>query len=524
MTETRTAARIRIPGHATPEGTAALARRFASVLPHGHAPLGGGGLTVSRIGFGSYRVDDATPDHRQALVAALAAGCNLIDTSTNYTDGGSERLIGRVLAERCASDPAARASLVIVSKIGYVQGRNLEAAIERERAGRPFPDMVRYMDGCWHCIHPEFLRDQLERSLDRLGLATLDVCLLHNPEYFLADARHRGGPGRDAARGVFHRRLRDAFACLEEAVRDGTIRCYGVSSNTAVSPADDFEATSVTRMLRAAEEAAGPRHRFRVLQFPLNLFEAGGALERNTGPDGRATPLEAAAAAGLGVLINRPLNAILGQRLLRLADAPPADAGPSIEACGASIAALEREFRAAFVAPGSAGAGRAAGAADPFFDLVRQIAGLPSRIDDHEHWRQVEEQHLLPRLHFTVSALRRALPDDRAEAWGEWWDRFLPALQALLEAVGRATADSSRRRAVTIRGAIDPLLPPERREESLSRKAIWTAASTAGVSTVLVGMRRRPYVEDAMGTGAWPPLPDPLGIYRRLGDARLEIG
>ena len=29
-----------------------------------------------------------------------------------------------------------------------------------------------------------FLADQLDASLDRLGLATLDVCLLHNPEYF----------------------------------------------------------------------------------------------------------------------------------------------------------------------------------------------------------------------------------------------------------------------------------------------------------------------------------------------------
>jgi hypothetical protein len=515
MTEATDAPRI--PGHATPEGTAALARRFASALPHGHAALGNTGLTVSRIGFGSYRVDDATPGHREALEAALAAGCNLIDTSTNYADGGSERLIGGVLADRRASGAAARAGLVVVSKIGYVQGANLEAAMERERGGRPFPEMVRYMDGCWHCIHPEFLRDQIERSLDRLRLATLDVCLLHNPEYFLADARHRGAPGREAAREAFHRRLRDAFAALEQAARGGSIRFYGVSSNTMVSPADDFEATSVTRMLRAAEEAGGPGHHFRVLQLPLNLFEAGGALERNTGAEGRATPLEAAAAAGLAVLINRPLNAILGQRLFRLADPPPADGGPSIEACGAPLAALEREFRAAFAAPG---AGRATAAADPFFELVRQIAGLPARLDDHEQWRQVEEQHLLPRLHFTVSALRRALPDDREEAWVEWWDRFLPALQALLDAVGRATAENSRRRAAAVRRAIDPLLPAERRGESLSRKAIWTAASTPGVTTVLVGMRRLPYVEDAIGTGAWPPLGDPLAVYRRLGEAR----
>ena len=36
-------------------------------------------------------------------------------------------------------------------------------AREREAAGRPFPEMVKYAEGVWHDIHPEFLRDQLAR-------------------------------------------------------------------------------------------------------------------------------------------------------------------------------------------------------------------------------------------------------------------------------------------------------------------------------------------------------------------------
>src|SRR6185436_1106389 len=61
-------------------------------------------------------------------------------------------------------------------------------------------------------------------------------------------------------------------------------------------------------------------HHFKVLQLPMNLFESGAALEKNCGADGGSTALEAASAAGLAVLANRPLNAILGGRLLRLAD------------------------------------------------------------------------------------------------------------------------------------------------------------------------------------------------------------
>jgi len=256
------------------------------------------------------------------------------------------------------------------------------------------------MDGCWHCIHPEFLRDQLTRSRRRLRVDTLDVCLLHNPEYFLSDAAHRADAGLgdaaplEEARDAFYRRLRDAFAFLEEAVRAGEIRFYGVSSNTCVSPAGDPEATSVTRMLEAAEAAGGAGHRFRVLQLPMNLFETGAPLEHNTGPKAARTALEQAQAAGLEVLVNRPLNAIAGGRLVRLADGHPLSAA--------------------------------------------------------------------------------------------------------------------------IAGELDPLLPPTRRGESLSRKAIGVVSSTPGVSTVLVGMRQVEYVDDAMAVADWEPLPDPMSVHRRF--------
>ena len=348
--------------------------------------------SLGRIGFGCYRIAEGVAAHRRALDRALRDGCTLIDTSTNYTDGASERLVGAGLADLEAQDPAARRRVVVVSKIGYVQGANLELAIERERAGRPFPEMVHYMDGCWHCIHPEFLADQLTRSLERLRLRRLDVCLLHNPEYFLSDAAHQRADTRES-RDEFYHRVTAAFAHLEEEVRAGRIGAYGVSSNSLVVPSDDPEATSLTRFLHAAGTAGGREHHFRVLQLPMNLFEPGAALERNTGADGSLTPLEAAAAARIPVLANRPLNAILDGRLLRLADGHPATAA--------------------------------------------------------------------------------------------------------------------------VNGAIDPLLPDDRRGATLSQKAIAVIGSAPGMSSVLVGMRREAYVDDALPVGGWPAIPDPLAVLRR---------
>ena len=475
-------------------------------------------LPLGRIGFGCYRVDDETPGHREALEHALNAGCTLIDTSTNYMDGGSERLVGAVLHDLKQRDARRRERIVVVSKIGYVQGRNLEVAVERERAGRPFPEMVRYADGCWHCIHPEFLQDQLARSLERLRSERLDVCLLHNPEYFLSDAakskaKGRGDGGLEASRDEFYRRLRESFAFLEERVRAGVIGHYGVSSNTAVVPASDPEATSLSRMLEAARAAGGEAHHFRVLQVPMNLFESGAALTPNTGRGAGQTALEAASEAGLAVLLNRPLNAFVGGRLLRLAEVavPPREA--RLEDVVAGLRALEQEHEEHFAADLTAD-GREA--ASQLFQLTGQVAGLAEQIDDHVHWEQIAGQYFIPRVNMLVSSLARSLPPSRGDEWRAWWDRCMPLIGGLVREVGRSAALKSQGPARSIAGTLDPLLPEPRRQETLSRKALWVLASTPAVSSVLLGMRRTEYVEDAMPVFDWEPLGDPLEVLRRF--------
>jgi aryl-alcohol dehydrogenase-like predicted oxidoreductase len=238
-------------GWATAEGTAELARILgAKHAPAAYRPFGATGLTVSVLGFGCYRVDDRVPVHAEALEAALVAGVNVIDTSTNYGDGHSERLVGEVLAKLVRSSTLSREGGVVVSKVGYGQGENLELVASREASGKPFPEVVHYAEGLAHCIHPEWLSDQLGRSLGRLGFDTLDVCLLHNPEYFLSDAAKRG-VALPEARAEFYRRIEAAFRHLESEVTKGRIRCYGVSSNTAVERASEHDAVSDARAARS---------------------------------------------------------------------------------------------------------------------------------------------------------------------------------------------------------------------------------------------------------------------------------
>lgn len=478
-----------IRGRATPEGTS----RRAAGRP-GYRRFGRTELTVSAVGFGGYRTGRKSPEHRAALEAALAAGVNLVDTSSNYMLGDSERLVGEVLA----SSEVPRDEVVVVSKIGYVQGPNLDLAQQREAAGQPFPEMVKYMDGCWHCVSPDFLDDQLGRALDRLGLETVDVLLLHNPEYFLSDAAHRGGASDlEATRSAFYDRLTRAFGYLDRAVADGRIGWYGASSNSCVSPPDDPEATSVTRMV----EASGGR--MAVLQLPYNLFETGALLEANT-PEGSA--LDTARALDLGVLVNRPLNAAGGDRLIRLADPPRPGSPSSDEALRDRVVTLgEQEAALAAGAPGVEPPGVAALLLDRWDELTYPQA-----------FQQVFRFEVVPEAQRSLNALVAALDHPPDPARILQIQAYQEELNALVEPLQTRASRQDARVGDRIRTALEPLLPGVLHQESLSRLALNFVASTPGVSCVLCGMRQPAYVEDAVGIMALPPIPDVAAVARRF--------
>lgn len=314
-----------IPGRATVDGT----RSYFDELQGTHAdylpefwyrrlpePLG---LYVSRLGFGSYRIARGHRPFFDALREALISGTNVIDTAANYADGESEGLVGDVLSEVLGGGRVRREQLVLIGKAGYIQGRNLEL-YERNRE--------RYHEAVWinpkllHCIQPEFLIDQIDFSRRRLGVETIDVFLLHTPEYFLTRCQ-ADGVDHEQAHREFHRRLKRAFDCLEDLVADGHIGAYGISANTFAAPVEQYTAVDLSRVLEYA-----PSH-FRAIQFPANLAENDFRYSRLAGGGILA---EVAEAAGLWTIANRPLNATLpGRSLLRLARIPnpPPDEGAS---------------------------------------------------------------------------------------------------------------------------------------------------------------------------------------------------
>jgi aryl-alcohol dehydrogenase-like predicted oxidoreductase len=479
-----------ITGYATPQGTAAYAERHT---PLTYGDLGRTGLLVSQAGFGCYRVDLSVETHRRALATALLEGINLIDSSANYADGGSEALVGKVVGELIDSGKLSREEIVVVTKGGYLQGENYEISQARKREGKPFSDLVLYGEGIEHCIHPEFLEDQIGRSLGRLNLQTIDVYLLHNPEYYLGWAANTG-LSLEEARREYYRRIELALRHLERSVAQGRIRFYGISSNTFPSPDSDHQFTSLERVWEIAESLS-PSHHFRVIQLPMNFLETGGVTEKNQ--SGGRSVVQFARDKGLGVLINRPLNAIAGRGMVRLADV---DAGQPLDPAEVEhrireLVRSEEELRERVLGALSL----TASSSDQIMTQVEvgQILLQHWRnFGSHDRWQELQAHYFVPRAQALVQFLQEH--DDRSTSILPWLETYQERVLAAFQAVTSVYRAEAAMRSQLIRSWIASADSRWAEAKTLSRMAVRALRATAGVTCVLVGMRREQYVEDVL--------------------------
>lgn len=288
-----------ILGAATAEGTARFAGRFPEEQRCGFYRCAAG-WTISSLGIGTYlgaMDDDTTRGYKEAIEAALRGGINVIDTSLNYRNQRSEHAVERALGALIGGGELKRDEVVVCTKAGYL----VPNAVPVKALG------PRDIVGNMHSMAPVFLEDQLARSLRNLGLSSVDVFYLHNPETQL----------RFLPELEFYEHIREAFVRLEKLVAQGRIAYYGAATWDGFRSAE--RTMSVARLASLAAEAGGEHHHFRFIQLPFNLAMAEAFTKRNQ--DGK-TALEAAVEAGISVVASASL---LQARLAR--DLPPEVAG-----------------------------------------------------------------------------------------------------------------------------------------------------------------------------------------------------
>ncbi len=256
-----------IPGFATTEGTERYHERFKARLP-GHFRRSNN-LWVSSIGLGTY-LGEPTATYDQlyvdAVTRAAQSGINLFDSAINYRHQRSERSIGKALGAMFSAGTLQRDEVILATKGGFFTfdgDAPADPSVYFEekliKTGLIKPEDV--AAGC-HVMTPAYLENQIELSRQNLGVETLDIYYLHNPETQLGAV----------PREEFYRRLGVAFEALERAVADAKIRVYGTATWNAyrVGP-DSREAISLVKALLAAREVGGENHHFCAVQLPFNF-------------------------------------------------------------------------------------------------------------------------------------------------------------------------------------------------------------------------------------------------------------
>src|SRR5262249_283829 len=160
-------------GRATPEHTAAYAKRMAETAP-GHFRHAHGQLVVSSIGLGTYAYqldgrDETLPRYIETIHRMLAAGVNVIDTASNYGPRAAEKVVGTALREAFARNGISREEILVTTKGGYLPNGVAQFEEEFIRTGRCAWSDLAPGD---HCIAPAFIREQIQRSRASLGLDT----------------------------------------------------------------------------------------------------------------------------------------------------------------------------------------------------------------------------------------------------------------------------------------------------------------------------------------------------------------
>lgn len=221
------------------------------------------GNKLSEIGIGTYlgELDEET-DRRyfETIKLGVDKGINVIDTAINYRYMRSERVIGRVIEE------VGRERLFISTKGGYVpfdaDSKEDPKVFFEENFLKPGLIDVNEMTPQGHYLGGRFIEWCFEKSLQNMRTDHIDVYFLHNPEEQLLFTE----------REAFYGKLSECFEVLEEKVREGKLRYYGIATWHGLRITRGArQHLDLPKIVDIAREVGGDNHRFRFVQLPYNL-------------------------------------------------------------------------------------------------------------------------------------------------------------------------------------------------------------------------------------------------------------
>ena len=139
-------------------------------------------LTISNIGIGTYlgNPDAQTDDQvKEAVKQSVISGINVIDTSINYRAQKAERSVGKAIFELIQEGKITRDQIFLCTKNGYLTNdaevnQDFWQYVKTEYSQKGVIKEGDVTSG-YHCMTVPYLEDQLERSLNNLGVECIDL-------------------------------------------------------------------------------------------------------------------------------------------------------------------------------------------------------------------------------------------------------------------------------------------------------------------------------------------------------------
>ncbi|MDH4945325.1 aldo/keto reductase [Sulfurimonas sp. C5] len=290
--------------HATLEDTYNFAKKFSQYkdfyIKHNN-------LIFSKLGLGTfvkepYKEENYVFHYIEAVKEAIRQGINVIDTASNYRYGQSEKEIGEALAELIAEGEVKREELIIASKGGFIEleypfPENPYTWIAENiiEAGLATKDDIELDQ---HCITPDYLEASCRKSLKNLGVDSLDIYYLHNPEMQLLRLGHK----------AFYKQIEKVFERFEKLADLGLIQSYGVAVWNGFTSENSSELISLEKLVECAIKVGGMGHRFKYIQLPFNMGKTTAYTAETQKVDGVAcSVINAAHNLGIGVISSSSL-------------------------------------------------------------------------------------------------------------------------------------------------------------------------------------------------------------------------
>ncbi len=253
--------------------------------------------TLLRVGLGLRGMSRYRNSNLNALNSILKSPINVFETSPDETNGEDEWILGETLSKLNEIETVNRDDLFIITRGGWVKGRGLRVTDELIKRDFFHKEIYPLDSEINLCLSPKFLKDQIERSLYRIGTRSLDLYLLRLPVF--------------VEEGVLSY-IYKSLEFLEVQCKEGKIKGYGFS----IFELKEKESSFAPFPLETIYDELNGSKNFQAIEVAGNFinrraFEPG---------EGNESFVQRVKKLGLKVLAGNPFKAQVGNKTIWLAD------------------------------------------------------------------------------------------------------------------------------------------------------------------------------------------------------------